>query len=397
MRINRLLFTLGLMFLFGVQVFAQPAGYQMKDAKRLPVTGVKDQYRSSTCWSWSGLSFFEAEAMRLGKKEVPNLSPMYVVAKCYADKADRAVRMQGKTNFGSGGAFHDVTYCIEKYGIVPTEVYGGLGYGEDNHVHAELDAVLSGFVETVVSNPNKRISTAWKSAFQGIVDAYLGKTPEEFTWKGKKYTPQSFAKEVVGINVNDYVEIGSYMHHPYYEQFAIEVPDNWLWSPIYNVKLEEMKQVIDYALENNITVGWAADVSEKGFSHQKGIAIVPASNIGEVAGSERLKWEKLTESELKAQMYTFDRPSAEKEINAMNRQEAFDRQETTDDHGMHIVGYATDVNGKKYYIVKNSWADNSNTIGGYFYASEAYVLYKTISVMVHKDAIPKELRTKLKL
>lgn len=394
---NKIFTVIVLSVLMHTGIYAQPAGYQMKDAKRLPATGVKDQYRSSTCWSWSGLSFFETEAMRLGKKDVPNLSPMYVVAKCYPDKADRYVRMQGKTNFGNGGAFHDVTYCIENYGLVPTEVYGGLNYGEDNHVHGELDAVLAAFVQSVVTNPNKRISMAWKPAFQGIVDAYLGKTPDEFTWKGKKYTPHSFVKEVVGINVADYVEVGSYMHHPYYSQFAIEVPDNWLWREIYNVKLEEMKQLIDYALDNNYSVAWAADVSERGFSHGKGIAIVPASNINEIAGSERLKWEKLSEVDLKSQMYTFDKPGAEREITAEIRQEAFDRQETTDDHGMHMVGYAYDVNGKKYYIIKNSWAEASNSIGGYFYASEAYVLYKTISVMVHKDAIPKDLKAKLKL
>jgi bleomycin hydrolase len=318
-------------------------GYQFTDIKRLPVTSVKDQNRSSTCWSFSGLAFLEAEMLRMGKKDVPNLSQMFVVRNCYFDKAIKYVRMQGNTNFGGGGAFHDVTYVLKNYGLVPNELYTGLQYGEDNHVHGEIDEVLKDFCVGIVKNENKKLSTAWKPAFNGILDAYFGPIPVKFNYKGKEYTPKTFAKDLTGLNADDYVEITSFTHHPFYESFILEIPDNWLWNQVYNVQLDDLLRIIDYSLDQGYTVAWATDYSEKGFSYQNGTArIDDRDNLNE---------------ELK--------------INQEMRQETFDNYQTTDDHGMLILGIAKDQNGKKYYIVKNSWATN-NKYKGYLYASEAY-------------------------
>ncbi len=371
-------------------------GYQLTDIKRLDCTSVKDQNRSGTCWSFSGLGFLESEMIRLGKKDVPDLSPMFAVRICYADKAVKYVRMHGSLNFGGGGAFHDDIYVLKNYGLVPNEVYTGLQYGEDNHVHGELDEVLKVYCDGVIKNNNKKLSTAWKKGFDGLLNAYFGAVPEKFNYKGKEYTPKTFAKEVTGLNADDYVTITSFTHHPYYEPFIIEIPDNWLWGQAYNVELNDLTKIIDNSIENGYTVAWATDVSEKGFSYADGLAIVPGKDGEELSGSERLKWEKLTVAEKENSFSTFSKPGFEKNITSENRQQAFDNYQTTDDHGMLILGTAKDQNGKKYYIVKNSWAD-SNKFNGYLYASEAFVLYKTTNIMVNKNAIPKDIRTKLKL
>jgi len=371
-------------------------GYKLTDVKRLPVTSVKDQNRSGTCWSFSGLAFFEAEMIRLGKKDVPDLSTMFVVRNCYSDKAVKYVRMHGSLNFGGGGAFHDDTYVLKNYGLVPNEIYTGLQYGEDNHVHGELDEVLKAYCDGVIKNNDKKLSTAWKKGFDGLLDAYLGAVPEKFNYKGKEYTPKTFAKEVTGLNADDYITVTSFTHHPYYEPFILEIPDNWLWGQAYNVELNEITKIIDYSIENGYTVAWATDVSERGFSHADGLAIVPSKDAEELSGSERLKWEKLTDAEKENSFSTFSNPGFEKNITPEMRQQAFDNYQTTDDHGMLILGTAKDQNGKKYYIVKNSWAE-SGKYKGYLYVSEAFVLYKTTNIMVHKNAIPKDIKAKLKL
>jgi len=368
-------------------------GYKFTTIVDLPATSIKDQYRSGTCWSFSSMSFLESEMLRLGK-DTADLSEMFAVRLCYSDKAIKYVRLHGFLNFGGGGAFHDVTYVLKKYGMVPEEAYKGLNYGEDNHVHGELDEVLKDYVDGVIKNKNKKISTAWHNGFDGILDAYLGKLPEEFEVNGKTYTPQSYAKEVVGLNPDDYVEITSFTHHPFYTKFAIEIPDNWLWDDVYNVPLEDLKEIFHYALEKGYTIAWGADVSEKGFSFRKGIAIVPDENVKDMAGLERAKWEKMTKSEREQMLYNFDGPVKEKEITQEMRQKAFDNYKTTDDHGMHITGMVKDQTGKIFYKVKNSWNTN-NKYNGYFYASEPFVLYKTMDIMIHKDALPKEIRKKL--
>ncbi len=378
----------------GISV-AQEDAYVFKEKFRLPVTSVKDQYRSGTCWSFSGLSFLESEMLRKGKKDI-DLSEMYVVNHCYKDKARLNVRMQGHINFGGGGAFHDNTHVLKKYGLVPESVYKGLNYGTKNHVHGEFDEILKNFVDGVVKNKNKKITPAWTKAFDAVVDTYLGELPKKFTYEGKQYTPRSFADEYCGLNFNDYVEISSFTHHPFYTSFVLEVPDNWLSDRVYNVPLKEMEEIIDNALENGYTVAWAADVSHKGFMYNKGVAVIPETEIENLSGLEKAKWEKLTERERSKQIYAEKGPVQEKTITQKMRQEKFDSQETTDDHGMHIVGIAHDQKGTKYYIVKNSWSESSK-FKGYFYASRAFVLLQTTDIMVNKNGIPKKIRKKLGL
>ncbi|MDD3685605.1 MAG: C1 family peptidase [Bacteroidales bacterium] len=367
-------------------------GYVFTMKKEIKVTPVKDQYRAGTCWSYSGLAFVEAELLRMGKPEV-DLSELFVVRHSYSDKAEKYIRMHGNLNFGGGGAFHDVFNVIREYGIVPEEIYKGLNYGEDNHVHGEFDAVLKAYVDAVKENDNKKLSTAWHNGFNGILDAYLGELPENFTYNGKKYTPKTYAAEL-GFNPDDYVNITSYTHHPFYSQFILEIPDNWAWGLCYNVTLDEMIQVMDNAINNGYTVCWGADVSEKGFKWSKGFAVIPAENRPDLDGLERDKWEKLSAKEKEAQLYSLDKIVPEKVITQELRQEGFDNYHTTDDHGMLINGIATDQNGTKYYLVKNSW-NTSNEYDGFFYASEAFVRYKTMNIVVHKDALPKELKQKL--
>lgn len=371
-------------------------GFKFTSVKEIPCTSVKDQYRSGTCWSFSGLGFLEAEMLRLGKPVV-DLSEMFVVRHAYSDKATKYVRLHGSLNFGAGGAFHDVTNVIKNYGIVPEEVYKGLNYGEEKHVHGELDRVLLENVKAVVDNPNKKLTNAWHEAFEGTLETYLGKFPEKFNYQGKDYTPQTFAAEYVGLNMSDYVEITSYTHHPFYSKFIIEIPDNWSWDEVYNVPLNELNEIIDNAVNTGYTVAWAADVSEKGFlTSQKGIAVIPEVDKQNMSDAEISKWEKLSDKEKNEELFKLSKPGKEKIINQELRQVDFDNYQTTDDHGMLIVGTAKDQNGAMYYKVKNSWGDY-NDYDGFFYASKPYVEYKTMSIMVHKDAIPKNIRKKLNL
>lgn len=370
--------------------------YQFTVVKEIPCTPVKDQYRSGTCWSFSGLGFLEAEMLRLGKPAV-DLSEMFVVYHSYSDKAVKYVRLHGSLNFGGGGAFHDVTNVIKENGIVPDEVYNGLNYGEEKHVHGELDRILLDQAKAIVENPNKKLTTAWHDAINGTLDTYLGKLPEKFNYQGKEYTPQSFAKDFVGLNLEDFVEITSFSHHPFYSKFIIEVPDNWSWDQVYNVPLNELDEIIDNAINTGYTVAWAADVSEKGFStSQKGVAVLPMVDKANMTDAEINKWEKQTEKERNEDLYKLAKPGLEKVITQEIRQIDFDNYQTTDDHGMVIVGTAKDQNGTPYYKVKNSWG-KYNDYDGYFFASKPYVMCKTTSIMVHKDAIPKNIRKKLNL
>lgn len=368
-------------------------GYQFETIKEVKASTIKNQYRSGTCWSFATLSFVESEVLRKGGDEL-DLSEMFVVRQVYSDKAKRHVRMHGHFNFGGGGALNDPIDIIEKYGIMPEKAYKGLNYGTEKHVHGELDKVLSEYVEGVIENKNRKLTTAWHEGFNGILDAYLGEGPESFEYNGETYTPKEFANDVVDINPDNYVYLTSFTHHPFYEKFIIEVPDNWSWNKFHNVKLDEMIDVMDHAIENGYSIGWASDVSEKGFSWRNGIAVVPQTEIEELAGSEKEKWEKMTDKERQKRMYSFDEPVPEKKITQKMRQEGFDTYQTTDDHGMHIVGLAKDQNGTEYYKVKNSW-DKDNEYDGYFYASKAFVRYKTMSIVVHKDAVPKNIMKKL--
>lgn len=371
-------------------------GYHFTSIKEIPNTPVKDQYRSGTCWSFSGLGFLEAEMLRKGKSEV-DLAEMFIVWHTYDEKASKYVRLHGNLNFSAGGAFHDVTNIIKRYGIVPEEAYTGLNYGETKHVHGEMDRVLKKQVEAVIENPNKKLSPAWRESLRGTLDSYLGEIPETFEYKGQTYTPMSFASDYVGLDMDDYVQISSYTHHPFYSKFVIEVPDNWMWGQVYNVPLEDMEAIVDNSIENGYTVAWAADVSEKGFStSKKGVAVIPDADKQEMSDAEIARWEELSDKEKNDELYKLEKPGAEKVITQEMRQEAFDNYTTTDDHGMLIVGTAKDQNGSIYYKVKNSWGDYNN-YDGFFYASKPYVKYKTMSIMVHKDAIPKSIQKKLNL
>ncbi|SHF23868.1 bleomycin hydrolase [Mariniphaga anaerophila] len=370
--------------------------WKFEDVISLPATPVEDQHRSGTCWSFSGLSFLESEMIRLGKPEV-NLSEMYTVWHTYAEKATKHVRLHGNLNFSAGGAFHDVTNMIAKYGAVPESVYDGLKYGEDKHVHGEMDRVLREYVDAVIENKNRKLSTAWHDAFTQILDTYLGELPQKFEYEGKSYTPMSFADNYMGLNMDDYVEITSYTHHPFYSKFILEIPDNWSWDEMYNVPLDEFEEIIDYSLNNGFTIAWAADVSEKGFvSGNKGVAVLPAAPQTDMSDAEISRWEALPERERENELYKLDKPVPELKVDQEMRQIAFDNFQTTDDHGMHIIGTAVDRDGNTFYKVKNSWGEY-NKFDGYFYASKPYVKYKTMCIMVHKDAIPPGIREKLNL
>jgi bleomycin hydrolase len=387
------------LFLFASTLNAQDTikkeiGYQFTPIIEITATPIKDQYKSGTCWAYSSLSFLESEMIRMGKPET-DLSEMFVVWKCYSEKAQKYVRMHGSTNFGGGGAFHDATWVIRNFGMVPESAFSGLNMGEKKPVHGEMDQVLKSFVDGVVKNEDKKLSPIWHNAFDDMLNNYLGKIPETFIYNGISYTPLSFASDFMKINPDDYVEIGSFTHHPYYEKFILEVPDNWLWDEIYNVPLNEMIEIIDHALENGYTVAWGADVSDKGFATKnKGVAVVPEADTAEMKGTELTRWEKLNEKDQQEELFKLDKPGKEKVITQEIRQADFDNYSSTDDHGMHIIGTAKDQNGTLYYKVKNSWG-NYNDYDGYFYASKPYVALRTIDLMVHKDAVPKSIRVKL--
>lgn len=371
---------------------AKPEGYKFTVIKQIPGTPVKDQFRSGTCWSFSGLGFLENELIRMGKGEY-DLAEMWLVRNCFAGKADKYVRMQGNANFGGGGGTFDIFWVMNNFGLVPEEAYPGLSYGEQKHVHGEIDGLTKAYVDVVVKNSNKKLSTAWMNGFNGILDAYFGVKPEKFMYKGTEYTPQSFAKSL-GINSDDYISLTSYTHHPFYSKFILEIPDNWLWEESYNVTVEELGQIIDNAINNGYTIAWGADVSEKGFQYNKGVAVIPQTNVSELNNSEKGKWAELTPKERESMIFKLDEPVTEMKITQKMRQEAFDNYQTTDDHGMVIEGIAKDQRGDLFYIVKNSWGTDG-VYKGYFYASQPFVLYKTMNIMVHKNAIPKDIQKKL--
>lgn len=372
-------------------------GYRFTDTKIIPTTAVKDQSRSGTCWCFSTLSFLESEILRAGGPAM-HLSEMWIVRHSFMDKAEKYVRMHGTINFAEGGASHDVTAGIKAHGIVPFEVYPGLNYGTEKPDFHELSVVLKAYLDAVVKTGDKSgkaLSTAWKRGFDAILDEYFGPLPETFTYEGKEYTPETFAAQLP-IDLDNYIDISSFTHHPFYSQFIIEVPDNWMWGTVYNVPLDEMMQIIDHALEQGYTVSWGTDVSEKGFSRTKAIGIVPEADTESMSGTEAERWGKLTDKEKEAALYKFDKPGKERTITQQMRQTAFDNYETTDDHGMLIMGTATDQAGNRYYKVQNSW-NVLPPYDGFWYFSRPFVAYKTTSIMVNKQALPKEIARKLGL
>lgn len=370
-------------------------GFKFTDVHTVKGTSVKDQNKSGTCWCFSSTSFVEDEIMRNGGDSL-DISEMFTVRQCYIDKADRYVRYYGQTNFGPGGAAMDVPYVFEKYGAIPEEAYPGIKYGADKHEHGELHALLEGYLKTIVKKSNRKISPNWKDGFIGILDAYLGEVPETFEYNGKTYTPESFAK-AQPVNMDDYVVVTSFTHHPFYESFIMEVPDNWLNELNYNVPMEEMKAIVDNAIKNGYSVAWGADVSEKGFKWKDGVALMPkVKSEKDMDGTELSRWVKLSDADRANDAYNFRGPVEEIVVTQDYRQEMFDNQTTTDDHGMLIEGIATDQNGNRYYKVKNSW-DTNQIYDGYLYVSEPYFLAKTMNIMVNKNAIPANIAKKMNI
>ncbi len=371
---------------------ATDSSYVFTDIKVVPVSPIDNQSSSSTCWSFAGTGLLESEMLRQGKDTV-NLSEMWIVRHTYLDKAIKFARTHASSSFSPGGNTHDVITILRNHGIVPQEVYAGLRYSLDSiHRHGELDAVLGNYMRAVVSAPNKTLSPVWQDGLNGILDAYLGPCPEKFTYKGKEYTPQSFAA-AMGLNPDDFVSFTSYTHHPFYSRFAVEIPDNWAWETSANVPIDELMAIIDNALENGYAVNWSADVSEKGFRYNDGFAIIPAESLDEVAGSDMAHWTGLTKEQLAKMSQKVTGPMPEKTITQEMRQKAFDNYETTDDHGMVIVGIARDQWGNKFYKVKNSWGERGK-YKGFFYASEPYVRYKTMNIMVNRAAVPQAIADK---
>ena len=363
--------------------------YEFTVVKENPVTSIKNQYRSGTCWCYSALSFIESEILRTKGQEV-DLSEMFVVGKSYRDRAVKFVRLDGHLNFAAGSSFGDVLHVIDDYGIVPQEVYSGFNYGTEMPEQNELDAALAGYVRAIAQNPNKKLTTAWLNGFDGILDAYLGEVPETFTVNGTEYTPGSY-RDALGINADDYVNLTSFTHHPFYEPFIIEVPDNWRWDSAYNLPIDELMEVMYNAIDKGYTIAWGSDVSEKGFTRD-GLAVMPVEKKTAAAGSDQERWvgkaADQPKEEVKAEL------PEEMVITQEMRQEGYDRKTTTDDHGMHIYGVAKDQNGTKYFMVKNSWGETGK-YKGVWYASDSFVKYKTLNVVVHKDALPKEIKKKL--
>lgn len=358
--------------------------------KANPVTSIKDQNQSGTCWAFSSLSFLEAELLRMGKGEY-DLSESFLVYHTYLDRADRAVRTHGDVSFSQGGSFYDAIYCLKNYGMVPQEAMTGTLYGDSLFNFNQLDAVASAYVNALAKGKQKTINPAWKSDLSHIYENYFGAFPENFTYKGKSYTPQSFAKSL-GLNPDDYVSLTSFTHHPFYSKFIIEVQDNWRWAESYNLPLDEFMEVMDQAVRNGYTFAWGADVSEKGFTRQ-GIATVPdTKKAADKTGSDAARWTGTNE---RNGMKTED-AKGEKVITQEMRQLAYDNWETTDDHGMVIYGLAKDKDGKEYFMMKNSWGEYG-PYNGYWYVSKPYVAYKTMNILINKKAIPSKIAKKLGL
>ncbi len=354
-------------------------GYHFTTIKKLGVTPVENQNKSGTCWVYSANSFFESELIRMGKQPV-DLSEMFIVRAGYLERAENYIRRQGAAAFGQGAETHDVWNIVRKYGIVPQSVYSGFPPGQDKPVHGEMEAVLKAMLDALNKNPDGKLSTQWRKAFTGALDGYMGTPPTTFTVAGKSYTPLTYM-ESLGLKSDDYVALTSYTHHAFYKPFVLEVSDNWSNGEFYNLPLDEFTQVAENAVDKGFGVVWAADVSEKTFSAKEGMAIMPAKAWEDMSAGER-------DSIWKA-------PLKEKLVTQEQRQAAFDEMSTTDDHGMHITGIVKDQTGTKYYTVRNSWGTVKKEMNGYLYVSQPYFRSKTMSILVHKDAIPAAIRQKL--
>ena len=383
-------FILSALCLFvATSAFAQNAAeYEFTTIKELPVTSIKNQANSGTCWCFSALSFVESEIIRTKGVEV-DLSEMFVVGKSYRDRAVKYVRLDGHLNFAAGSSFGDVFHVIEDYGIVSQESMPGLNYGTEKPLHNELDAALKGYVDAIASVPNRKLTTAWLNGFDGIVAAYFGEYPETFSVDGKEYTPEQY-RDALGIDVNDYINLTSFTHHPFYSQFVIEVPDNWRWDTAYNLPIEELMEVAYEAIEKGYTFAWGSCLPRGKFTRD-GLATMPVEQKKAGAGSDQERWVgKSAEEKAEAKAELPEEITVTQEM----RQDGYDRKTITDDHGMHIFGLAKDQNGNKFFMVKNSWGETGK-YNGVWYASDAFVRLNTLNIVVHKDALSKDIKKKL--
>lgn len=384
-------FILSCMLAFSVSTaFGQ--GYQFTEVVTVPATPVKNQAATGTCWCFATTSFMESELLRMGKGTY-DLSEMFIVRQKYMNQLQDNYLRRGNGNIGQGSLSHTFMNAYRQVGIVPEEVYTGINYDSERHNHSEMVRYMHAIADVAVKT--KQRSPEYDKLIANLFDTYLGKLPEKFTYKGKEYTPKSFA-ESLGLNMDDYIELTSFTHHPYYVKFDVEVPDNWEHSLMYNLPLDEMMKTVDYALTNGYTVCWDGDVSEKGFSFTNGVAINPeVKKVEDLSNTDRARFEKLGEKERLEEVFKFERPYPEIKVTPEVRQAGFESFVTTDDHLMHVTGITKDQNGTKYYITKNSWGTDRNKFGGYLNMSESFVRAKTIYVMVHKDAIPKAIKIKL--
>lgn len=374
---------------------AQERGYQFTDVVSLKTTPVKNQASTGTCWCFATTSFMESELLRMGKGEY-DLSEMFIVRQKYMNQLDDNYFRRGNGNINQGSLAHTWKNAYLQAGIVPEEAYHGINYQSEKHNHYEMVNYIYALANAAVKM--KQRSPEYYKLMDNLFDTYLGKLPEKFTYQGKEYTATSFA-ESLGLNMDDYVELTSFTHKPYYSRFAPEVPDNWEHELMYNLPLDELMEVTDHALNHGYTVCWDGDVSEKGFSFKNGVAINPdVKKAEDLKGSDRERFEKLNAQEQKEMLeeaYKFEKPCPEVNVTPEVRQQGYEAFVTTDDHLMHITGITKDQNGTKYYITKNSWGTERNAFGGYLNMSESYVRAKTIFIMVHKDAIPTAIRKKL--
>ena len=363
--------------------------------KENPITSIKDQNQSGTCWAYSSLGFFEAELLRMGKGK-HDLCESFLVYNTYMDRADKAVRTHGDVSFSQGGSFYDAVYCLKHYGIVPETAMPAPGtlYGDSLFNFNQLDAVTSAYVKALATGNHRKLSLTWKNDLSSIYKNYFGELPKEVkAADGKTYTPQTYVTDYLGLNPDDYVSLTSYTHHPFYSKFILEIQDNWRWAESYNLPLDEFMEVMDAAVKNGYSFAWGADVTEDYFGRRngKGYAYVPKNlKVRDLQGSDAARWGGTIETG--AQVASDEELTITQEL----RQQGYDNWETTDDHGMVIYGLAKDQKGTEYFMVKNSWGDYGQ-YHGMFYASKAYVAYKTMNILIHKSAIPAHIAAKLHL
>ena len=330
----------------------------------LPATPVKSQGRTGTCWAFATTSYLESEIIRMGGPEL-NLSEMYFVRYTYPEKERQYIMRHGLTNFSEGGQAHDVMNVVKEYGIVTEDAFPGKRDESKPHNHSELVSVQKAALDKLVKGKNAHPSDKWYEIQESVLNIYMGDLPAQVMYDGKTMSPMEFRNEM-GIDPDNYVELTSYTHHPWYSKFNLEIPDNWAFDLYYNLPVDELMEVINNALKNGYTVCWDGDVSDKNFSHQNGLATVSEDESGK-----------------------------EPEITQSMRQEAFLTWHATDDHLMHITGEVKESDGTIFYKTKNSWGAKSNAFGGYLYMSESYVKLNTVAILIHKDAIPKHIAEKI--